>query len=111
MPEFSPLLPTWLTVLVLVVFAFFLGRWSARSSGREPRRYHLPASAPAAPIESYNPGAGIDTPEGLSRGLDMGLEAELKSLLRANRKIEAIKVARARLGIGLKEAKDLVEAL
>lgn len=41
----------------------------------------------------------------------MALEAELKSLLHANRKIDAIQLARERLSIGLKEAKDLVEAL
>lgn len=39
------------------------------------------------------------------------VEAQVRALLAANRKIEAIKVAREATGLGLKETKDLVEAL
>ena len=38
------------------------------------------------------------------------LPAEAHEALAAGRKVEAIKIARGVLGIGLKEAKDLVEA-
>jgi large subunit ribosomal protein L7/L12 len=37
-------------------------------------------------------------------------DAEIDALLRDGRKIEAIKVARERFGLGLKEAKDLADA-
>jgi hypothetical protein len=39
------------------------------------------------------------------------IEAEVLGLMRRRKKIEAIKVYRQRTGIGLKEAKDFVEAL
>ncbi|MDQ8700139.1 ribosomal protein L7/L12 [Hyphomicrobium sp. LHD-15] len=39
------------------------------------------------------------------------LRTEIETLLADDRKIEAIRVARAALGLGLKEAKDLVESL
>jgi hypothetical protein len=109
-----PDIPPWLQVALLVVGAFFLGRWTARARGREPQRYRPPAqpvSRPELVGDGYNAGAGIDTPQGGGHPIDMALEAELKSLLHANRKIDAIKLARERLGIGLKEAKDLVEPL
>jgi hypothetical protein len=38
-------------------------------------------------------------------------DAEIRSLLRDRRKIEAIKVLRQHTGLGLKEAKDKVEAI
>ena len=43
--------------------------------------------------------------------LDSGLESEIVSLLQGGHKIDAIKLLRERCGIGLKEAKDAVEAL
>lgn len=39
------------------------------------------------------------------------LDAELLALLKAGRKIEAIKLYRSKTSLGLKEAKDAVEAL
>ncbi len=51
---------------------------------------HVPASAPAAPA---------------------GLDDEIRRLLAADRKIEAIKQAREALGHGLAQAKDYVEAI
>ncbi|PKP87552.1 MAG: hypothetical protein CVT78_08095 [Alphaproteobacteria bacterium HGW-Alphaproteobacteria-17] len=36
---------------------------------------------------------------------------EIRALIRADRKIEAIKLVRERTGLGLAEAKDAVEAL
>lgn len=111
MSEFPPDLPTWLTVLILVVWAFFMGRWSVRAKSRQPQRSPLPGRSSSSSVTPYNAGAGVDVTASHGYGLDMALEEELKSLLLANRKIEAIKLARERLGLGLKEAKDLVEAL
>jgi ribosomal protein L7/L12 len=45
------------------------------------------------------------------RSSQLELAFELEDLLRAGRKIEAIKLYRERTGAGLKEAKDAVEAL
>ncbi|MFO0892562.1 MAG: ribosomal protein L7/L12 [Isosphaeraceae bacterium] len=70
-------------------------------------------------------GAGLkeakDAVERLEQGLppaapdaaaqDRPLQDELAALLRAGRKIEAIKLYRARTGAGLKEAKDAVERM
>ena len=38
-------------------------------------------------------------------------ETQIRALVAANRKIEAIKLARAVTGLGLKEAKEFVEAI
>jgi ribosomal protein L7/L12 len=43
--------------------------------------------------------------------MDESLEADVRSLLTQNRKIEAIKIYRERTGVGLAEAKDAVERL
>jgi hypothetical protein len=43
--------------------------------------------------------------------LQPAAEEEVRSLLRERRKIEAIKAVRVHTGIGLKEAKDRVDAL
>jgi ribosomal protein L7/L12 len=56
---------------------------------------------------------GLDLRGGLSHQLDVGedFEPQLLSLLEQGQKIRAIKVYRERTGVGLKEAKDAVEAL
>jgi large subunit ribosomal protein L7/L12 len=61
------------------------------------------ALAAGQPIERRNPEV-----DGIS--LD-SLEGQVLVLLRARRKIEAIKIYRERTGVGLKEAKDAVEGL
>ncbi len=102
--------PLWQLVLVAIV-AFVAGRVTARSSGRTPDRYQPPAGTSAT--AHGRPGAGIDLAGRGSPGIgiDAGLRGEIEELSRQGRKIEAIKLARERLGIGLKEAKDLVESL
>lgn len=47
----------------------------------------------------------------IAEARDAALEAEIYPLLRARRKIEAIKILRERTGLGLKEAKDKADAL
>lgn len=44
------------------------------------------------------------------KGLDEATTAKVDALLRANKKIEAIKVLREATGLGLKESKELAEA-
>jgi large subunit ribosomal protein L7/L12 len=46
-----------------------------------------------------------------STGLPPDAEAEVWRLVQGGRKIEAIKLVRGRTGLGLKEAKDLVDRL
>jgi len=114
MSEFPPALPTWLVIAILVVWAFFFGRWTVKRQQRGLVRNNA-ASSGLAKGDAYvigtgalNAGAGVDP--GPS-GLDIMLETDLRTLLRQDRKIEAIKLARERLGLGLKDAKDLVERL
>lgn len=56
-------------------------------------------SAPAAPFGGQSPvGSG-------------GVSAEVQDLMRRGQKIQAIKLLREQTGLGLKEAKDVVESL
>jgi hypothetical protein len=65
---------------------------------RAPLQTTIPngSDPPPAPVEAPAPGS---------------IEAEILGLMQGDKKIEAIKVYRARTGVGLKEAKDFVEAL
>jgi large subunit ribosomal protein L7/L12 len=76
-------------------------------------------------IKRYRDDTGVglkeakDAVEGLERGealpsmkaMDSAFENEIVSLLEGGKKIEAIKVYREKTGVGLKEAKDFIEAL
>jgi ribosomal protein L7/L12 len=76
-------------------------------------------------IKRYREATGADLAaakeavEALERGematakgpVDSSLEAEIVSLLEGGKKIEAVKIYRERTGMGLKEAKDAVEAI
>ncbi len=42
---------------------------------------------------------------------NQGLDKQLSDLVRSGQKIEAVKLCRAQMGLGLKEAKDYVERL
>jgi hypothetical protein len=55
-----------------------------------------PDSTPPVPTTAPEPGT---------------IEAEILGLVQSNKKIQAIKLYRERSGVGLKEAKDFVEAL
>jgi ribosomal protein L7/L12 len=61
-------------------------------------------------VEGIEAGGSIAAAGEAPRGAG-GVEAELRALLAAGRKIDAIKRAREATGLGLKEAKDLVEQL
>jgi len=66
----------------------------------------LHAKAEAAPASA--PGADLGE---TALGLPLDKLAELKQLVQSGQKIEAIKLFRETFGVGLKEAKDAVEAL
>lgn len=81
--------PFW--VLPLVVTVLIGGFLAGRSGRASERSSDPPAPPPPAPMPGEDPG--------------------LEDLIRAGKKIEAIKYFRERHGCGLKEAKDAVEAL
>ena len=82
-------------VLVIAVAAFALGRMTAKSPIERDREKREQAAAQRH----------------LRAAMKPELLAEVRGLIGQNRRIEAIKLVREQLGIGLKEAKDLVEAL
>lgn len=64
--------------------------------------------------EQHDPGVNNSEPLQQNPALDDGFDevaAQLVALLEAGRTIEAIKIYRGRTGVGLKEAKEAVEAL
>jgi ribosomal protein L7/L12 len=86
---------------------------------------HVTAGCKIEAIKRYREltGAGLaeakQAVEALERGeatpsaepADSSFEREIVSLLQAGKKIEAIKLYRKRSGVGLKEAKDFIDAL
>jgi ribosomal protein L7/L12 len=54
---------------------------------------------------------GIDPQQALAQSLSDYVDDHIQSLLMQGNKIEAIKVYRERSGVGLKEAKDAIDAL
>ena len=98
----SPIEPGYSLLTLLLAFAIgiVIGRVTAKA-----RRARHAQETPAGGHE--NPSRGSDTITLPSAEL----RAEIETLLADDRKIEAIRVARAALGLGLKEAKDLVESI
>ena len=94
-----------MSVLIAIgVAALLLIGWALRSSRRrDPLMGRTPGrTAPlaASPVAGAQP--ALLPPE---------IEAQVRALLTAGRKIEAIKLAREATHCGLKEAKDLVESM
>ena len=91
-------------LLILVLIAIILRSARKRDPlmGGAPRAYR---SAPPTPLASL-PAASL--PGGT---LPPEVEADVRALLAAGRKIEAIKLARDATHLGLKETKDLVDAM
>lgn len=79
--------PLWIGGLVGIVLGFVLGRITAPSGERTelPRPMGTQVRPPATP------------------------DQQVDDLLRAGQKIQAIKLVRERTGLGLREAKDLVD--
>ena len=98
-----------LPVLITVAFALvLLILWLLRRRAGPDRLMGVqpPRSGPAAASAIV----GAHKGEAAAVPLSPEVEARVRALLAANRKIEAIKVAREATGLGLKAAKDLVEA-
>lgn len=62
-------------------------------------------------IEHFQADESIAHSETPEQQIDKQLVQDLRSLLHQGQKIEAVKLARQKLGIGLKEAKDYLEIL
>lgn len=87
------LLTHWQALLLALLVGFIAGRLTAKDPiqrDRERREHEAAIRRHKSQIK----------PETL---------AEVRNLVGQNRKIEAIKLVREQMGIGLKEAKDLVE--
>lgn len=82
-----------------LLLALFVGFIAGRMTAKDPIQRDKERREHEAAIRRYK--AEIK-PE---------LLAEARALVRDNRKIEAIKLVREQMGIGLKEAKDLVDDL
>jgi large subunit ribosomal protein L7/L12 len=91
----------YLVPLLLLVLAvgFLLGR-----RGRDSRDLSGPPTLEAPPPASPAP-----SPAGRATILDPAMRMQIESALKANQKIEAIRLLREATGMGLKEAKEAVE--
>ncbi len=74
------------------------------------RRKGDDAPNPNVPIEDV-PGFPPAPPGWQETGLAPDVEAEVRGLIASNKKIQAVKVVREHTGFGLKDAKDLVDAI
>lgn len=87
---------TYIVYALLVILGFVIGRVTARQRpDHEQRSRPVPAAyaPPAVPL------------------IDRELESQVVLLLSQRGKIEAIKLYREHTGVGLREAKDAVEAI
>jgi hypothetical protein len=124
MPAASPELLGWLAlglgvILLLLIaslahrvsraerrLAQVMERLGMQEPGAVPRDPFAVGPPPVAPVPAAP--AGIPSTTAAAPRLD---EGEILALVRDRKKIEAIKIYRARTGIGLREAKDAVEAI
>jgi large subunit ribosomal protein L7/L12 len=90
-------------IVILVILAFL-----RRMFGRPPRDVAQPQKPKIISVEGGAVAAEID---GQELDLDAATLAEIRQLATSGRKIEAIKVLRDATGLGLAEAKDIVESL
>lgn len=86
----------WLLLALAALVGFVVGRWTARPRETPAQRASRQASE-AVTLEQQ------------VRRLDATIGAEVRALLAQDRYLEAIKRVREGLGLGLKEAKDLVD--
>lgn len=87
---------TYIVYALLLVLGFVIGRVTARQRPpreRRPRPVQANDRPPATPL------------------MDRDLESQVMLLLSQRSKIEAIKLYREHTGVGLREAKDTVEAI
>lgn len=97
-------IPNWLAVTLLIVWAFFFGRWTARRRKPDGPR----AESRSASRVSHVPRMASDAS---TLAAALRNDAEVRRLVAAGQHIEAIKLVRSETGLGLKEAKDLCDAM
>lgn len=85
--------PTWILIAFIAYFAFALGRATKGTGPRETREERAASTA-----------ANMARLTGAAR-------AEVERLLDERRKIDAVKACREALGTGLRDSKDVVDAL
>ena len=90
---------------IIVIGLIFVIRRFGRAR-IEPQQKRL-----APPIISTDGGAVAVESDGQEIQIDPATMAQIRALLAADRKIEAIKVLREATGLGLAEAKNLAESL
>jgi hypothetical protein len=88
--------PSWIVVAVVAFFALIFGYILGRRSGNV-------VNVPSGPVKT--PHVRVSSSDVLD-----DWEREARDLMAAGSKIQAIKVVRDGTGMGLKEAKDLVES-
>lgn len=96
-------------IAIGAIFILLLALALRSPRGRDPLLGGQPAYRPA-PMRSGSPAAAPASMSPVTI-LPPEVEAEVRALLAAGRKIEAIKLARDATHMGLKDTKDLVEAL
>jgi large subunit ribosomal protein L7/L12 len=96
-------IPLPILIIVSIAFVFLLAKAVRSSRRRDPLMGEQP---PRRPIAARRPKSAV-----VNATLSPQVEAEVRALLAAGRKIDAIKIARDETGLGLRETKELVEAL
>ncbi|MFA6113665.1 MAG: ribosomal protein L7/L12 [Sphingomonas sp.] len=99
-------IPVPVLIAIGVVFLVVLALALRSGRGRDPLMGGARAPAYRAPPVAR--GTPIDAP---TTSLPPEVEEQVRALLSAGRKIDAIKLARDATHLGLKETKDLVESL
>lgn len=106
--------PLLATIVAGAVLALALGAWmllrlrgGERVRGDMIERQRRKAGAPPPAIPRRLD--GIDRNAAAAHALDPNTVPEIRAALEAGRKVEAVKMVRERFGLGLREAKELVE--
>jgi ribosomal protein L7/L12 len=96
-------IPVLVAIVLLIAFLLFLLRRRSNRTMLDQQRHD---SGMASPTASRRSRASRLTRHDMQHLLE---EPDIAKAIAAGRKIEAIKLVRARTGLGLEEAKDLVE--
>lgn len=99
--DFHALNYSFVTLCLVAIISFLLGRWSKSDY---PQRGAKPIGEVRTPMPHAKHNRRADA-------LSANAQHEIEQLLANGRLIAAVKVARKELGLGLKDAKDLVDQL
>ena len=89
-------------IIIVAVVAYFIGFVSGRSAGRR--------GASGATVQAYAPPVSLSTALPIEQWPPYAAQ-EFERYMQQGKKIEAIKIYREQTGVGLKDAKDAVEAM